>query len=153
MNPDVFVGLASLAWADGKLDPERRDAIVRAAAEEGLSLEDIARVEDSIAEKRDLEGTLDRSSMTKEERLFFYAVAAWIARLDGVVTLKESDALSALAEKLGVPDRTRARVEALVEQVGRLPAGDQPLRYDLARLRELIGEHLLGSGTESRRGA
>ena len=51
MNPDVFVGLASLAWADGKLDPERRDAIVRAAAEEGLSLEDIARVEDSIAEK------------------------------------------------------------------------------------------------------
>jgi uncharacterized membrane protein YebE (DUF533 family) len=141
VNPDVFIAVGAIAWADGKIDADEADAIVRAAIEAGLSLDEIARLEQSIAAK-DLDRTLDRSSMTKEDRLFFYAVAAWIARLDGVVTLGESDALASLAEKLGVPDRTRARVEALVEEVARMPDGDRPLRYDLPRLRELVGSRL-----------
>jgi uncharacterized membrane protein YebE (DUF533 family) len=143
INPDVFVAVAAIAWADGKLDADEADAIVRAAVEAGLSLEDVARLEEEIVNKVDLDRALDRSSMTKEDRLFFYAVATWIAKLDGTVTLDESDALGALATKLEVPDRVRAKVEALVEEVARLPDGDRPVRYGLARLRELVGERLL----------
>jgi uncharacterized membrane protein YebE (DUF533 family) len=147
VNPDVFIAVGAIAWADGKIDPEESDAIVRAAIEAGLSLDEIARLEESIAGKVDLDRALDRSSMTKEDRLFFYAIATWIARLDGVVTLSESDALASLATKLGVPDRTRARVEALVEEVASMPDGDRPVRYDLPKLRELVGSRLISAAS------
>jgi uncharacterized membrane protein YebE (DUF533 family) len=149
VKADIFVALAAIAWADGELDAEEADAIVRAAADAGLPLEEIARIEAATAERIDLAQTLDRSGMSKEDRLFVYAVAAWITRLDGKVTLEESDALSSLAERLGVPDRLRARVEALVEEVARMPEGDRPLRYDLTRLRELIGARVSLAGPVS----
>jgi len=139
---DVFVAVAAIAWADGEVDAEESDAIVRAAVESGLPLDEIASLEKAIADKMDLDRALDRSKMTKHDRLFFYAVAAWIARLDGVITLEESDALGGLGEKLGIPDRARARVEALVDEVANLPDGDRPLRYDLPKLRALLGERL-----------
>lgn len=142
LHPDVFVALASIAWADGKLDPEEADAIVRAAVDEGLSLQEIARIEAATVARLDLDRALDRSTMSKEDRVFVYAIACWIARLDGEVTAEESDALAALGDKLGVPDRARARAETLAAEVSELPEGDRPSRYDLARLRTLIGERL-----------
>jgi tellurite resistance protein len=36
---DVFIALAAVAWADGTLDPDEADAIVRAAADLGVELE------------------------------------------------------------------------------------------------------------------
>jgi tellurite resistance protein len=159
LKKDVFVSLAAIAWADGKLDPDEADAIVRAAADEGLSLEEIAQVEASTVAYRSkppeqtsdartppIATLLDRTNMTKEERIFVYAVACWIARIDGDVSAGESDALRALGERLGVPDRIRARAEHLAKEVAELPEGDRPLRYDLATLRRLIGERLAGVG-------
>ena len=35
-NKDVFIALAAVAWADGTLDPDEADAIVRAAVDEYL---------------------------------------------------------------------------------------------------------------------
>jgi uncharacterized membrane protein YebE (DUF533 family) len=102
LGSDVFVALAAIAWADGQLDADEADAIVRAAFDEGLSLEEIAAIEEATKERVDL-GVIDRSSMSKDDRLFVYAVACWIARLDGQVTDAESDALARLGEKLGVP--------------------------------------------------
>ncbi len=43
-NKDVFVALAAIAWADGALDPDEADAIVRAAVDLGVDLEDIASI-------------------------------------------------------------------------------------------------------------
>ena len=38
------MALAAVGWADGTLDPDEADAIVRTAAEEGLPLEQIAEI-------------------------------------------------------------------------------------------------------------
>jgi uncharacterized tellurite resistance protein B-like protein len=141
LGKDIFVALAAIAWADGQLDPDEADAIVRAAADEGLSLEEIAAVEEATKERVDL-GVIDRSSMSKDDRLFVYAVACWIARLDGQVTAAESDALAKLGEKLGVPERPRVHAEALAREVAAMPEGDRPPRYDLAALRRLLSERL-----------
>jgi uncharacterized tellurite resistance protein B-like protein len=141
LGKDIFVALAAIAWADGQLDPDEADAIVRAAADEGLSLEEIAAIEEATKERVDL-GVIDRSSMSKDDRLFVYAVACWIARLDGQVTDAESDALARLGEKLGVPERPRVHAEALAREVAAMPEGDRPSRYDLAALRRLLSERL-----------
>ncbi len=141
LRKDVFVALAAIAWADGKLDPDEADAIVRAAVDEGLSLEEIGEIEASTKEKVDL-GAIDRAGLSKEDRLFVYGVACWIARMDGQVTAEESAALAALGERLGVPERPRQQAEAVARQVAEMPEGDRPARYDLAALRRILAERL-----------
>jgi len=148
---EAFLALAAVAWADGALDADEADAIIRAAADEGLSLEELEVVE---AEARAFCGRprdatnqadltfLDRSNMSKHDRVFLYAVACWIAQLDRIVTPDESDALQALGERLAVPDRLRARAEELAREMAALPDGDRPDRYDLAGLRTKIGGRL-----------
>jgi uncharacterized membrane protein YebE (DUF533 family) len=138
---DIFVALAAIGWADGQLDSEEADAIVRAAVDEGLSLEEIAAIEESTKQRVDI-GIVDRKGMSKDDRLFVYAVACWIARLDGKVTAAESDALAKLGERLGVPERPRVHAEAIAREVAERPEGDRPARYDLAGLRQILGERL-----------
>jgi uncharacterized membrane protein YebE (DUF533 family) len=138
---DVFIALAAVAWADGQVDPDEADAIVRAAVEEGLSIEEITAIEEATKDPVDL-GVIDRSGLSKEDRLFVYAVACWIARMDGQVTETETDALAKLGERLGIPERPRVHAEALVREVAELPSGDRPAMYDLAKLRGLLGERL-----------
>jgi uncharacterized membrane protein YebE (DUF533 family) len=137
----VFIALAAVAWADGQLDPDEADAIVRAAVEEGLSIEEITAIEDVTKTPIDL-GVVDRSGLSKEDRLFVYAIACWIARMDGRVTDAEADALAKLGERLGIPERPRVHAEALAREIADLPSGDRPAMYDLARLRQLLGERL-----------
>jgi uncharacterized membrane protein YebE (DUF533 family) len=141
LGKDIFVALAAIAWADGQLDSDEADAIVRAAVDEGLSLEEIADIEESTKAPVDL-GVIDRGSLSKEDRLFVYAVACWIARMDGTVSAAENDALAKLGERLGVPERPRVHAEAIAREIAELPEGDRPARYDLAALRRTLGERL-----------
>jgi uncharacterized membrane protein YebE (DUF533 family) len=150
LGTDVFIALAAIGWADGTLDSEEADAIVRAAVDEGLELGEIASIESATRERVDL-GVIDRSGLSKEDRVFVYAVACWIARIDGKVTEEEVAALAGLGERLGIPERPRAHAEAIAREVAELPEGDRPVRYDLARLRALISEHLK-QGHDARKG-
>jgi uncharacterized membrane protein YebE (DUF533 family) len=141
MQKDIFVALAAVAWADGTLDPDEADAIVRAAVDEGVSLEEIAAIEHATKAPVDL-GVVDRAGLSKEDRLFVYAVACWIARMDGRVTDEEAATLAALGERLGVPERARPYAEAVARQVAEMPEGDRPARYDLSAVRRILGERL-----------
>ena len=141
LGRDVFVALAAIGWADGELEADEADAIVRAALDEGLELDEITQIEEATKHRIDL-GAIDRSQMTKEDRLFVYGVACWIARMDGKVTDEEAAALAKLGERLGVPEKPRASVENIAKEVAQLPEGDRPARYDLAALRRIIGERL-----------
>ncbi len=131
-NKDVFVALAAIGWADGELDPDEADAIVRAAADAGLELEEIADIEEATRTPIGLKA-IDKSGLSKDDRLFVYAIACWIARLDGKVTEEEAGALGGLGELLEVPERRRAHAEKRAEEVAALPEGDRPARYDLGQ--------------------
>ena len=148
LGRDVYVALAAVGWADGKLDQDEADAIVRAAAEEGLELEEIAEIEAATKSHIDL-GVIDRKSLSKEDRLYVYGVAVWIARMDGVVSDEEKAALKQLGEQLKVPDRPREIVDRIVEDVAELTGDSRPSRYDLHTLRAIIAERL--AAAEARR--
>ena len=75
LGRDVFLALAAIGWADGNLDPEEADAIVRTASEEGLDIDTIAEIEAATKQPVDI-GIIDRKGMSKEDRLFVYAVAS-----------------------------------------------------------------------------
>jgi uncharacterized membrane protein YebE (DUF533 family) len=141
LGRDVFLALAAIGWADGKLDPEEADAIVRTALEEGLELEEIAEIEEATKHPIDM-GVIDRSNMSKADRLFVYAVASWMTRLDGNVKEAEIAALEKLGEALKIPPAPREHADAIAQEIALLGEGDRPARYDLKQLRDTLGERL-----------
>ena len=141
LGKDVYIALAAIGWADGRLDREEADAIVRTALEEGLDLKEIEEIEAATKEPVDI-GVIDRRNMSKEDRLFVYAVASWMTRLDGVVTDTETEALAKLGAALKVPERPREHADNIAQEVASMPKGDRPDRYDLAALRQVISERL-----------
>ncbi len=141
LGRDVYIALAAVGWADGQLDPEEADAIVRTALEEGLELEEINEIEAATKSPVDM-GEIDRRGMSKEDRLFVYAVASWMTRLDGVVTEAEQAALEKLGQALKVPDKPREHADNIAQQVANMPEGDRPARYDLQSLRQIIHDRL-----------
>lgn len=141
LGRDVFIALAAIGWADGQLDGEEADAIVRTAIEEGLELDEIAEIEEATKSPVDI-GVIDRSNLNKEDRLFVYAVASWMTRLDGVVHEAETAALAKLGDALKVPERPRFHADAIAQEVAEMAEGDRPSRYDLTGLRALISERL-----------
>jgi uncharacterized membrane protein YebE (DUF533 family) len=140
LGRDVYIALAAVGWADGKLEPDEADAIVRAALDEGLELADIAEIESATKNPVSI-GSVDQR-LSKEDRLYVYGIAAWIARIDGVVTDGESGALGKLGDALKIPDRPREIVSKIVEDIAQLSGDSRPDRYDLPELRRVIGERL-----------
>ncbi|HEY4102376.1 MAG TPA: DUF533 domain-containing protein [Polyangiaceae bacterium] len=143
LGRDVYIALAAVGWADGKLDQEEADAIVRTALEEGLDIDEIAEIEAATKNPVDI-GVIDRKNLSKEDRLFVYAVASWITRLDGIVTEGEQTALEQLGNALKIPEKPRGVVDAIAQDVAN-QGDDRPARYDLLALRRIIGERLAGS--------
>jgi uncharacterized membrane protein YebE (DUF533 family) len=141
LGRDVFLALAAIGWADGQLDAEEADAIVRTALEEGLELEQIAEIEEATKRPIDL-SFIDRSQMSKADRLFVYAVASWMTRLDGDVHEKEQAAMDKLGDLLKIPPKPRAYADEIAKEIAGLAEGDRPARFDLKKLRDTLGDRL-----------
>jgi uncharacterized membrane protein YebE (DUF533 family) len=140
LGRDVYIALSAVGWADGNLDPDEADAIVRTALEEGLDLAEIAEIEAATKQRVDL-GVIDRKGLSKEDRLFVYGVACWLTRLDGVISAAEIKALDSLGEALNIPEKPRAIVDGIAQEIAN-QGDDRPLRYDLLGLRRAIGGRL-----------
>ncbi|MCU0694589.1 MAG: hypothetical protein MUF54_24685, partial [Polyangiaceae bacterium] len=87
-------------------------------------------------------GNIHIDGMSKADRLFIYAVACWLARIDGRVTESERDALDKLGMTLSIPERPRQHAERIACDVASLPDGDRPAFYDLTKLKHIINERL-----------
>jgi uncharacterized membrane protein YebE (DUF533 family) len=135
LGRDVYLALAAVGWADGQLTTEAADAIVRTALQEGLSFEDVAAIEDATKTPIPV-GEINHMNMSKADRLYVYAVASWIAQIDGHVTDKELEALGKLAEALGVPEAPRRHADAIMKEVA--AQTDRPDRFDLLTLRHTL---------------
>jgi uncharacterized membrane protein YebE (DUF533 family) len=138
---DIYIALAAVGWADGHLDPDEADAIVKTAVEEGLELDEIAEIEEATKAPVDI-GELERRGLSKEDRLFVYAVASWMTWLDGEVTDTEKAALAKLGDALKVPEKPREHADAIMREVAHQSDDIRPARYDLRALRAIIGERL-----------
>lgn len=144
---DVYVALAAVGWADGNLDPEEADAIVRMAMEEGLELSQVEEIEKATKSPVDI-GEIDRRGMSKEDRLFVYAVAAWMTWLDGSVSDEEVQALRTLGDALKIPEKPREHADAIMREVAHQSEDIRPLRYDLQALRRIISERMAEARTQ-----
>ncbi len=141
LGRDVFVALAAIGWADRELKPDEADAIVRMAADEGLPLKEIAKLEEETKSPVEI-GEIDLENMTKDDRLFVYAVGCWIARVDGKVAPEEITALNKLAEVLRLPDKPREHADNLAIEVAEASESNKPLFFRLSSLRKTLRARL-----------
>ena len=137
LGRDVFLALAAVGWADGKLDADEADAIIRTAADEDLEIEELAEIDLAVKSPVDL-GIIDKTRLSEADQRFVYGVAVWMARLDGNVSDTEVAVLARLGDALGVGAERRSEIEEAVDQVVAMPFGDRPYRFDLPRLRILL---------------
>jgi uncharacterized membrane protein YebE (DUF533 family) len=144
---DCFLALAAVGWADGNLDENEAAALLRTAREMGLPPQAIEEIEEAIRQRGPLT-LLSSTELGRFDRVLTYALATWLARLDGVVTPEEKDSLRTLGDVLKLPDGIRTRASAAAFEVASLPTGDRPDRYDLWALREHLIAKLTGIEAE-----
>lgn len=130
LGRDVFLALASIIWADGKVVPAEAKALAEAARACGIAGDDLVAVVGATLERSKLPKMI---TLTHDEKLFVYGIAVWLAEADGVVTHEETEAVSRLGDELGLSVDDRAIVWAAAR--GSVPA-DQ--RRDVSALADAI---------------
>lgn len=137
----AFVALAAVGWADGTLSRSEATALVEAARKHGLDGADLADVEASTKSRVALDA-FEPGDLGQWDRVVTYALASWLARLDGVQSTSETDTLRMLGERLGLAGGVRERAASAAFDVSVLPQGGRPDRYDFARLVDQLEKKL-----------
>ena len=136
---ESFLALVAIGWVDKQLQRVEVTGLMRAVKEAGLPAQDVAEIEAATKSQMDL-SALDFSSLGQWEQVLTYALAAWIAQVDGVVSTSETDMLADLGTKLGLAEALRKRAAVAANDIACLPEGGRPEKYDfqklIARLKE-----------------
>lgn len=136
-----FLALSALGWVDGSLQRIESVGLLRAAREAGLTGTDLDEIEKSTKEKHTID-EMDLSGMSEWDQVLTYALAAWFAQLDGVVSTDESTTLGTLGKKLGLPEPMRKRAAVAAHDIACLPEGGRPDRYDFQKLMARLKERM-----------
>jgi hypothetical protein len=139
-----FMALAAIGWADGSLQRVESTGLLRAAREAGIEGDDYAAIENA-AKNRTAAGAiddLDLGGMGQWDQVLTYALAAWFAQLDGVLSTSEAETMKHLGDKLGLPEPLRVRASAAANDIACLPGGGKPERYDFQKLAARLRERL-----------
>lgn len=137
----VFLALIAVSWADGRFSATERAGLLQAAEAAALPVDDIMEVQEAMQAPRDLSG-FDPSNLSPRSRFLTYALALWLARLDGIVTSGEHETLRSLGDILGLERMDRERASSIALDVYLLPGEARPSRYDFAALDRVITQRM-----------
>ena len=136
-----FLALVAIGWVDGQLQRVEVTGLTRAAKESGLDADAMREIQAATKAQTDL-SALDFAGVSDFDKVMTYALAAWIAEVDGVVSTSESDMLAALGGKLGLTDAVRTRAAVAAHDIACLPQGGRPDKYDFQKLVFRLKERL-----------
>jgi tellurite resistance protein len=142
---DTLIALAAVAWADGTIAPEEARGIRSAAQQLALGPDDQLAIEDALVHRVEV-GEVETLRMNRLTRLFTYAVATWIATLDGTVDPREEAALKALGDRLGLSSVARDRARTVSTALGRATTSIEA--FNLVQLRSRLSAGLSQIGDD-----
>jgi hypothetical protein len=148
LGKNVFVAIASIGIADGEASATEIEALTHAARESGLEAAEVEEIAAIAKDARTTKPALEevkKLRMTPEERLFAYAIAAWLVRVDGVVMPEEKMALHRFGDVLRLADGDRTQASAASFKVSQLDPSERPKKFDLAALADRIKDDLAAS--------
>jgi len=135
-----FLALAAIGWADGSLQRSEATGLVRAAKACGMDGADLAEVE-RVTKQRIALDAVDVSGLSRWEQVLTFALASWLATVDGVKSTDERETLQQLGDALGLDEALRVRAAAAANDIACLPEG-RPDRYDFVKLVARLRERL-----------
>jgi len=138
---ESFLALAAVGWVDGSLQKVEATGLLRAAKEAGVTGDDLVEIEKAAKNKTTLDD-LELGGMTDRQQVMTYALAAWFAALDGVISTSEHTTLGVLGDKLGLAVPLRARAAVAANDIACLPEMGRPERYDFQKLDARLRERL-----------
>jgi hypothetical protein len=136
-----FLALAAIGWSDGSLQRVESTGLLRAAREAGIAGDDYNAIEDAAKQHTSLD-KVDLAGLSQWDQVLTYALAAWFAQLDGVLSTTEKDTMADLGDKLGLSEALRKRCAAAANDIACLPGGGKPERYDFQKLAARLRERL-----------
>jgi hypothetical protein len=136
-----FLALVAIGWADGSLQRKEAEGLVRAAKACGLGGTDLEEIEKATKTHTTLDAA-HVDDLSPWEQLLTYALASWLASLDGVQSTDERDTLVQLGDALGLDKAIRVRASVVAHDIACLPEGGRPERYDFVKLVERLKERL-----------
>jgi uncharacterized membrane protein YebE (DUF533 family) len=137
-----FLALAAVGWADGSLQRTEATGLLRAAKECGVAGDDLADVERATKTKTSIADVANAGDMSQWQVVLTYALASWLAQLDGIQSTDESDTLKKLGDALGLDKALRQRAAAAANDIACLPEGGRPERYDFQKLAARLKERM-----------
>ena len=138
---ESFLAITGVAWADGWMKKTEIDGLLRAAKACGIEGDDLTAVEAATKEGVELEG-VELSAMTGWERAVTYAIANWLAKLDGVTNAEELKHLKALGQRLDLPPEKLQLAASAAFDIACLPDGHRPEKFDFDALAVRLREKL-----------
>jgi hypothetical protein len=138
LGKNVFLALSALGVADGAASDAEIEALVHAARDSGVEGAELDEVKAAARTGKGNFGEVSKLRLTPEERLYTYAIATWLVRIDGMVMPEEKTALAKLGDALKLADGDRTRASAASFKVWQLDPSDRPQRFDLAALGDRI---------------
>ena len=136
-----FLALAAIAWVDGSMQKKEATGLLRAARESGLGADDVAAIERATKTRIELTD-VEVAPLSESQKVFTYALAAWLAQVDGVVSQSESETMATLGDRLGLAEPIRKRAAAAANDIACLPGGGKPELYDFQGLATRLRERL-----------
>ena len=138
LGKNVFLALSAVGMADGAASDDELEAIAHAARDSGLEGPDLEEIKAAARAGKGNFAGVKKLQLTPEERLFAYAIAAWLVRVDGVVMPEEKMALAKLGDALRLADGDRTRASGASYRVSQLDPSQRPQRFDLGALGDAI---------------
>jgi hypothetical protein len=138
LGKNVFLALTALGVADGVASDNEIEALLHAAQDSGIEGAELDEIKASLRTGKGNFREVGKLRLSPEERLYVYAIATWLVRVDGMVMPEEKMALAKLGDALVLADGDRTRASAASFRVWQLDPTERPQRFDLAALAEHI---------------
>jgi hypothetical protein len=141
LRKEGFLAVVAVARADGLVRAEETRGLLVAAREVGLSEAELGEVQRALDAGLALD-SLDLQALGGAERALTYALAMWLAKVDGVVNADELRTLRQLGALLALPEPKLKAAASAAFDVTCLPGGHRPEKFEFSKLEARLREKL-----------
>lgn len=134
LNPGVYLTLLAIGWIDRPLCDQERTLILRAAQRAGLEPAALDRLSDAARWPVSFE--VVAPGIEGPDARYLYALASYLALIDGEVDITEDAALEALGYVLGIRGHERRVLDEVAAT--RAMTGDDPSQFEPDTLRSEV---------------